>query len=185
MQLDAKIIWFPTHDAQNEKKFNQKIGGIEIKSTEGKPVQPEVYEILEMIKMKDVILSTGHLSFYEIVNLLTAANEVGVKKKLVNHPGIIFQRFSIDQQKELIKLGAILEHSYARPPHTLGWDELAESVKTLKPENIVLATDLGQPQNPDPVTGMQEIWKEMIDRGCTKQELKIMTCENPARLLGI
>ncbi|MBF0432018.1 MAG: hypothetical protein HQK83_12110 [Fibrobacteria bacterium] len=183
--LDAKIIWFPTHDAFNERTFHGKIGGIMILSEKDRPVQKVVYEILELIKESNAVLATGHLSFDEIVRLIQAANEVGVQNKLINHPGIIFQKFSLEQQSELVHMGAMLEHSYARPPHTPGWDDLAAAINNVGPDNVILATDLGQPQNTDPVSGMREIWTELLKRNFSKDELKTMTCTNPAMMLGI
>ncbi|HKI88986.1 MAG TPA: DUF6282 family protein, partial [Draconibacterium sp.] len=156
--------------------------GINLFNDNGK-LRKEVYQILEQVKNAGIILATGHFSFPEVESLSKAAYEMNFDKILVNHPGIIFQRFSVEQQKELLKYGAFLEHSYCRPPHTLPVDELVHTLRQLDTEKIVLATDLGQPQNPDPVDGMEELISQLVRNGFTKSEIDQMVIENPAYLL--
>jgi len=48
-----------------------------------------------------------------------------------------------------------------------------------------MATDFGQPYNPNPVDGMRQFIKVMMALGMSEQEVDIMTRKNPARLLGI
>jgi len=183
LEFGARIIWMPTHDAEHERKFYEKPGGIRILDDDKS--RETLIEICHLIKSANAVLATGHLSYKEIIQVINLAKEVGVEHILINHPGIIFQRFSIDQQLEFIKLGAILEHSYARPPHTISWDDLADTLRATGTKSVILGTDLGQPQNPDPVEGMREMWFELLQRGFTKEELKVMTCDNPAAMLGL
>lgn len=183
LALDAKVIWMPTHDAAHERAYYRREGGIRPEWHDRD--KQATFQLLELIKAHDAVLATGHLSYPEIIGLLKVANEVGVRKKLINHPGIIFQRFSPEQQLEFLRLGAYLEHSYARPPHTIGWDELAATLRQTGTASVIIGTDLGQPQNPDPVVGMQEVWYELLSRGFTEHDLKTMTCTNPAALVGL
>lgn len=116
LNLNAKIIWMPTHDSENEQSFYNNPGtGICILDENNK-ITEKVWYIIEQVKASGCILATGHLSYREIISLLKACREKKVNKLLINHPGIVFQRFNAEQQREMIRLGAYLEHSYCRPP---------------------------------------------------------------------
>ena len=185
IQAGARIIWMPTHDAEHERQYNNKPStGISILDHQGKLLD-EVKEILDKIAAHDRVLATGHLSYPEIMVLLQACPHHGVEKKLINHPGIVFQRFTISQQQEMADLGAFLEHSYCRPPHTLSPDELAENLRAIGPDFVVLGTDLGQPQNTDPVSGYREMLEQLAERGFGPEAIDKMTIQNPGHLINI
>lgn len=185
LKLDAKIVWMPTHDAENERAYRGNPGtGIRILDDRDQLVD-SVREILDLLAERDCTLATGHLEYREIIALLKACRKRKVQRMLINHPGIVFQRFSVEQQQEMIKLGAYLEHSYCRPPHTPGPDELATVLKETGAQHVVLATDLGQPANPDPVTGMKELMLQLMERGFDQNEMDQMTRKNPSFLLNI
>ena len=185
IQAGAKIIWMPTHDAELERQYhNQSSTGIHVLNGHGELLD-EVREILDKIAANNCVLATGHLSYPEIMVLLQECRHRGVQKMLINHPGIIFQRFTIQQQLEMVKLGAFQEHSYCRPPHTLSPDELAETLTAIDPEFVVLGTDLGQPRNPDPVSGYKEMLIQLVERGISTEDIDKMTIKNPGHLLDI
>jgi predicted metal-dependent phosphotriesterase family hydrolase len=48
-----------------------------------------------------------------------------------------------------------------------------------------MATDLGQPYNPNPVDGMRQFIRLMMKLGLSEREIGAMTRDNPSRLLGI
>jgi hypothetical protein len=184
IEMDAKIIWMPTHDAENERAFHSRPGvGINILNSNG-TLKKKVYEILELIFSTGVALATGHLTYEEILILAKECKTLKIPRLLINHPGIVFQRFTLDQQQELVKLGALLEHSYCRPPHTLPVDELVETIRHIGPSNIVLATDLGQPQNVDPIDGMKELIYQLLSNGFELEEINLMTKVNPKYVLN-
>jgi hypothetical protein len=177
--MGAKIIWMPTHDAENERAFHGQPGtGINILDN-GRKLKPEVLEILELVEKSSVALATGHLTYDEIWHLVKECKLRKVRKILINHPGIVFQRFDIFQQQELVNMGAMLEHSYCRPPHTLPVDQLVDTIRKIGPDKIVLGTDLGQPQNVDPVEGMKELICQLLNNGFKRKEVDLMTKVNP------
>ena len=92
LNLGGRIVWFPTlaspaHIAHvEEEESHGRVGFINATITvrPDKPIsildesgrlKEEVYEILDMIKDHDVILTGGHLPAYEIEPLITAAQE--------------------------------------------------------------------------------------------------------------
>lgn len=61
-------------------------------------------------------------------------------------------------------------------------DELANIIKKLGSEKVVLATDLGQPENVDPVSGMKELIHQLLSQGIIQKEIDTMTKTNPVYL---
>ena len=77
------------------------------------------------------------------------------------------------------------ERCFARKGFALDWNGLAKSIREIGVESTVLATDLGQPENPDPVSGLFQWRRELLTRGFAEHELDIMSSRNPAVLLGL
>src|SRR5947209_19597146 len=67
---------------------------------------------MERIAKHDMILATGHLGRREIFALVRTAKEMGLKKVVVTHAEFPSQNLSGDEQKELVDLGALVEHRF-------------------------------------------------------------------------
>lgn len=52
-------------------------------------------------------------------------------------------------------------------------------------ESTVLATDLGQPDNPHPVEGLEIIATRLAEQGISTASLRRMMVENPTVALGL
>jgi hypothetical protein len=183
--MGAKEIWMPTLSAENERARLGRPGtGITVLDGGGR-LKPPVAEILRMIAARDIILGTGHLSAVEIVSVVRAARQTGVRKILVTHPEIEFIRLPLAVQKEIAGPGLFFERCFARSIFALDWDGLASAIRATGVESNVLATDLGQPDNPDPVSGYAEMVAAYAARGFSAAELEWMTCRNPAQLLNL
>ena len=63
--------------------------------------------------------------------------------------------------------------------------QIAETIHKMGAEMTVLATDLGQPNNPSPVEGMRYFIKGMMEHGISSNEIDMMTKETPKTLLGL
>jgi len=203
IELGAKIIWFPTLSAKNhldqmggpafgssmqqkkEKRMVEK--PITILNEEGHLI-PEVYDVIDLIAANDLVLATGHLSIPEVRPLIKAAKERGVKRLYLNHPEYIING-SIEEQKELARMGVFIEHlaifMYPMWPTKWGIDGIVEMIKAVGPERTVLATDLGQVHNPPPWEGLRMFVRVLLEKGIPKEHLKIMVQDNPYFLLNI
>ena len=100
---------------------------------------------------------------------------------------------SIAQMQEAAKAGAFLELVYV-PTLTkesinrkaqFSIADVANTIRKVGPEFIVLSTDLGQVGFPPPPEGLATYIEELRAQGITQRELDRMTKENPARLLGL
>ncbi|MEM2921962.1 MAG: DUF6282 family protein, partial [Candidatus Bathyarchaeia archaeon] len=124
----------------------------------------------------------------ETLSLADAARKAGVKKLLITHPGWEATNWPIDTLVRLVGMGATLEYCYnSCMPYGNRLDpkRIVEGVKRVGAEHCVMATDFGQPYNPNPIDGMRQFIKVMMALGISEQEVDIMTRRNPARLLSI
>ncbi|MDD3253367.1 MAG: DUF6282 family protein [Lachnospiraceae bacterium] len=203
----AKLVWFPTCDSAHEiahvfngdpnKKLpywaqiiiQMKEAGIQaptitILDEDGKLKAP-VYEVLDIIAKYDIILTTGHISHEEAFALVAAAKERGVKKIVITHVDFPTTFYSIDDQKRLVEMGAVMEHCYTTwATGKVDFEVTKEQIRAVGPENCILATDLGQKTALYPDEGFLEFARRLYDDGFTADEIRTMTVKNPRRLLG-
>ncbi|MGH9842920.1 MAG: DUF6282 family protein [Blastocatellia bacterium] len=185
LKMGAKQIWMPTLDAAHERAFRGQPGaGITVFDEAGE-LCGAVHEILRLIAASDCILGLGHLSPAEMAAVVRAGREAGVAKLLVNHPEINFLNLAPAAQRELAAQGVWFERCFVRANQAVNWDGLAAVIREIGIASTVLATDLGQPDNVDPIAGMKQMIAELSHRGFTRDELTTMTRRNPAVLLGL
>lgn len=184
LKMGAREVWMPTHCAANERRYRGRSGGLSILGEDGR-IRPEVPEILRLAAAADVIVGTAHLSVAESRLLVKAAREAGVRKIVITHPEIVFVDMPVETQRELAGPGVFFERCYARSLFTVDWDGLARNIRALGVESTVLATDLGQPDNPDPVSGLAEMCRRMLERGFREPEVERMASLTPAALLNL
>jgi Family of unknown function (DUF6282) len=202
IRMGARIIWLPTLSAANhiERTKTRVTGNLGVMSHGFKPqpvpvlgedgrATPEMVEILQLIAEADIILATGHLSVPEIKTVVAAARACGVEKILVNHPELWLIGMSIEDQRELAAQGAMMEvciRSATAPGHAeLSPRVLAERIKAIGAEHVVMATDFGQVDSPPAPEGMRWYIAQMLECGIPAQDVERMTKINPSRLLGL
>lgn len=197
----GKIVWFPTISSDrhicahsDELRFpvtDHTLGvgsNIRVLDESGK-LKAAVYEVLDLIRENDMILSTGHMSPTEVTAVLRAANSIGIRRLLVNHPNFVIEADE-NLVQEWISLGAVIEHSlcmYDDRSTFCNWDldELIRLIRLLGTENTIFGSDLGQKNNPLPVEGYERIITGLLDAGLSKDELRKMTVDNTSRLAGL
>lgn len=185
LRMGAKEVWMPTHCACHERAFRGRAGtGIRILDDAG-TVLPDVHEICRLVAQHNAVLGTAHLSPVEIHALIRTAREHGVRKVIVTHPEITFLNLSIEFQKELAGPDILFERCFVRQLFALDYDGLARSIRAVGVETTMLATDLGQPENPHPVEGLAIMRDELSARGFTTGELDRMLRTNALEALAI
>lgn len=199
LKMGGKIVWFPTFHAQNHlahfgaesitptsHQSEAPPTGLSVLDESGR-LNPQVLPILQVISEGKAILGTGHLSASEILVLTDAALAAGVKKILITHADMFFVGLTLEEQAALARKGAILEKCYLAMllSQDGGAKSMAEGIKTIGPENCVLVTDLGQKVFPHPVEGLRIFIEALMAEGITRQEIKTMLAESPARLLDL
>ena len=185
LRMGAKEVWMPTHCACHERTFRGKPGtGISILDANG-GVLADVRQICELVAQYGAVLGTAHLSPREIRALVQTARVHGVRGIVITHPEITFLNLSIDFQRELAGPDVFFERCYVRKLFALDWDGLATSIRAVGVDSTMLATDLGQPENPHPVDGLADMRSQLSARGFTTDELDRMLRLNARRVLAL
>ncbi|MBI3301732.1 MAG: hypothetical protein HYZ72_06605 [Deltaproteobacteria bacterium] len=200
LRMGAKFVFMPTYSsALNVRLFGfahpalpypfpRHAEGISLLDQKGH-LRWEAIEICELIAGFDACLATGHVSPEETLALIKAAREIGVRRVSVTHASLQFLGLTTDLQKDLVRAGAIIEHSFvvctALNPHPLSIAQISAQVLTVGPEHCTLSTDLGQVLNPPPVEGFTTFAEGLVREGVSVSQLRRMVVDNPRMLLGV
>lgn len=202
----AKIVWFPTCDSKHEiahvfngdpgKKLpywaqiiiQMKEAGIEaptisILDENGKLI-PQVHDILDIMAKYNMVLATAHVSHEEAFALVKAASEHQVDRIIITHVDFPTTFYTIEEQKELVKYGAVMEHCFTTfYSGKVDFEVTMEQIKALGADNVILGTDLGQKTAPYPDEGLLEFATRLYDGGMSAEDIRKMTVHNARRLI--
>jgi hypothetical protein len=201
-----KIVWFPTVDAANETagrldggdeklpfwaKIQRDIVAAGITRTpitvldSNGSLSEEARQCVELIAKHDMILATGHLGRAEIFPLVRVARELGVSRIVVTHAEFPSQNLTGEEQAELVRLGAIVEHCFTTY-HTgkAPWEAVFANIRQAGVEHAMLSTDLGQATNPPVAEGFAMFAQRLLDGGFSLAEIHRMAVTVPASLLA-
>ncbi len=210
LKMGARVIWMPTVDSRhhleshghgrpgehpspndNLPKAYQRVKGISIVSKAGELIG-EVHDILEMIASAGAVLATGHLSNREILLLVRAAREAGVRI-VVDHPHAPFMNMPIELQEKLAEAGALLNFVFVSVvpdgwelggfPGGVSVEQMVSDMRRLGSKSVVISTDLGQALNPPPVRGLRLFIQALVNHGVPIEDIRTMVQANPAGLL--
>lgn len=201
----AKIVWLPTVDSLNQRNSRAEAPegatppmwaqlqddlaaegiitpAIAVLDDAGQ-IRSEVGDVLRVIAKHDMVLATGHLSGTEIVAVVDAAADVGVRRIIVTHPEFTSQQLTVDVQRHLAERGALLERCFTTP-HSgkVSWDELFDHVRAVGPENSILSSDLGQPFNPPVEDGLALMADRFLEAGFSEDDVMFMAVGNSRRM---
>jgi len=202
----AKIVWFPTVDAENETaglptggnkklpfwaEIQREISVMDIApprmtvlDAAGGALSGATRSCIELIAKHDMVLATGHLGRHEIFPLVKTAREMKVRKVLVTHAEFPSQNLTAEEQVQLAGMGAMIEHCFTTM-HTgkAPWPTVIDSIRKVGPERCLLSTDLGQTINPPVAEGFALFAQTLLDAGFTVEEVRRMAVINSAALV--
>lgn len=197
LRLGGRVVWFPTlsspaHVDHHHGGGGFPMAGIQLRDHEPLSVlgedgrlKPVVQDIFDVIIAEDAILNCGHLPADEIDVLVPAAAEAGVERIVVNHPHFIING-EAERAAEWAKHGAYIENCLAflvskMVPGDLSFFE--PYIKAVGVERSLFSSDLGQANNPLPLTGYRRLVRLLLDAGYTHDDVTTMVVRNPAGLL--
>ena len=206
-RLGARIVWMPTVDSRNQRTSTAAdlpgakpaMWGALQADLHAQGIVPDVVQVvdeddqvletvrrvLRVIARHDLVLATGHLAGDEIVAVVRAAREEGVRRVVVTHPEFTSQRLTVEQQRELAAEGALLERCFTTPyTQKVSWEDLFDHIRQVGPEHSILSSDLGQPFNPPVEDGLALFAEKLIQNGFDPAEVHTMAVLN-SRLLGV
>jgi hypothetical protein len=200
VKMGAKQVWMPTIHAKhylaaadNVPMFAKQLKG-DVKAisilNEDDTLKDAVKEIIGVIAEADITLATGHISSSEAMILIDEAHKSGVRKIVVTHPTSPMEHYTIDEMKRALSLGAtMLEHVVNDTTRQMKFpipsSVISDAIKATGAEHTIMSTDSGQVVNPAPVVSMENFICMMLDDGISEADIKIMTRDNPSKMLGI
>ncbi|PWU55405.1 hypothetical protein DLE60_27755 [Micromonospora globispora] len=180
----GKVVWFPTQDAENDRRRTGAPGPV-VTIRDAGSLTEDVHEVLRLCAETDQVVCSGHLDPTEVDALFTAAKAHGVERFVVSHPDHRHVDVPPSLQQELTARGALIERIIPREhTSTIGLTELVARIRAVGVERNILASDLGQPQNPVPAEGFRRFAEALADAGLTSQEMRTIGCRNACELLG-
>jgi uncharacterized protein DUF6282 len=202
----ARVVWFPTMDAINQRETIEEIPAgakppmwlalmnelsaeginpapVEVVDAEGE-ILPAVRNVLRIIAKHDLVLATGHLSATEIMKLVPIASQAGINRIVVTHPEFPSQRLSVDQQRELIGYGALMERCFTTAyTGKISWEEIIANIIEVGPEHSLISSDLGQPTNPPVEDGLALMADFLLRAGISEDDVHRMAVTNSVHIL--
>ncbi len=204
IRLGAKIVWMPTqwakhhvdtfgaaqykHMKQTKSVVDLPMKGISILDEKGN-ITPETKQVLQIIKETDVALATSHLTKEEIKILVKEANKMGINKIIITH--ITFTelwKWSIQEQRELVDMGATIEHVAVycmENRYLVSPKEVVEMIEGVGYKNVLIGSDCGQLRLPAPPEALRLFVGMLLDEGTEEYKIHYMMKDNPIRLLGL
>jgi hypothetical protein len=198
LAMGGRVVWLPTISSPAHIASTGHFPTATVELLDEEPIDvwgaggellPELGTILRLIAEADAVLASGHLPPKSIVATFEAAREAGVRRLVVNHPNFIVDVGSEDARR-LIELGAYIEHEVSMYDessrfHAFGLETLQEWIELAGAERTILASDLGQANNPLPPESLERIAERLIADGLVVEEVRSLLATNPARVLGL
>lgn len=203
----AKLVWFPTCDNPSERKHvlngdpNKKLPYwaqiliemqkegisapmVHILDEQGRLTE-ETNQVLDVLVKHNMILATSHLSHEECFPLVKEAHARGVKNIIITHVDFPTTFYTIEEQLELAAYGAVMEHCYTTwATGKVDIQVSIEQIKALGPEQVIIATDLGQKTSIYPDEGMASYAQKLLDARISEEDIRQMFVYNQKKLLG-
>jgi len=183
----GRLVWMSTFDAENQVRYSKENRPFVSVSRNGALLQA-TKDVIGAIAKHGLVLATGHVSPEEGLLLLREGQKQGVQHMVVTHAMNAPVLMTVAQMQEAAKLGALIEFvggSPAGPGAAARFDSFADAIRKVGPEACILASDLGQKNNPLPTDGFAAFIVALKSRGFSDQQLDRMAKQNPATLLGL
>lgn len=190
-QLGGKLVWFPTMDALEYQRYHKRTdpsadlsGFLPVCGDNGLPITA-ARDVLALAAHYDLIVCTGHIGPKEGMAILREGARLGVRRMVVTHADNPADRYTVEQQREAVKLGAFIEHSYYTTfyGHTPA-EEIVRQIQAVGSNQVILTTDFGQISSPYSDEGLLEYARLLLQHGLIEKEIRQMICENPKSLIG-
>ncbi len=199
-ELGGKMVFLPTWSARNDverKGFSDRIKSYY--KSHAQLENPNYYfldnkgklinrgrELIECCKAHDLTLGMGHVSWQESLAFIEAGREMGFNRIVVNHAQSHIIAMPVDAMKRAADMGAFVEVCWnALAPGRMNSPELVNQLRDIGLRQVVASTDYFRPYSPNPVELMRMFLGMLHAGGLSKDEIKLVACINPARLMGL
>jgi hypothetical protein len=191
----GRVVMMASDDTPYQLQVNKATTPAVVVVRNGQLV-PEATAIIQLVVKNDLTLTTGHHNGAESVAIVREAiklgqppGRIGVTHANIDPPGL-----TIEQMQEVAKMGAYVEictqSQRALTPEAekalaARDDRIADIIKKVGADHVIVETDLGQANNEYHPDGIIAFVRNMWARGISRADTDMMTKRNPARYLGI
>ncbi len=188
LKLGAKEIWLPTISAVAQIQLNKGnlANAVPITDEHGNFLLALI-EVMDLVAKAGAILGTSHLAPDEVEKVVCLARQRKVEKIIVTHPENDPPMMPLEMQKRLATQGVFFERTFVStlPPRKMTTEILAGHIKAVGAQSTIMATDLGQAENDEPIKGFITYMKSMMALGIPDDQIVTMLQKNPVQALGI
>jgi hypothetical protein len=186
--IGCKVVFPPTwnsayHVARQVRPSLVPVGlrgraGITILDENGRLV-PEMHEVLDIVKAKDMVIASGHLSPQEHLVLVEEAYRRRIERIVVSH---VREEITLEQRKRMADQGAVIELIY-RP--NMDTAAIIRSAQAIGVERCAMTVDGGQAFNPFAAEAYRVFVGQLLYHDMNPEQVKTMAQKVPARVLGL
>lgn len=191
----ARIVSMPTWDSENYVRGSRTPNRPFVRVSQGGELLPETKAVIAAIAaVRDrdsgasLALATGHVSAAEALLVIREARRQGIERIIVTHAMGRPVDMNLAQMREAASLGATIEFvgGYVvgeRAAVTV--QQYYDAIRAIGPDHVILSSDSGQVGRPYPDDMIALVGGQLRALGLTREELRTITADNPARLLGL
>lgn len=192
----GRVVWFPTADSHTQESAHlPRLPDLDTRLDRSvltlPPVRPpdsaadrDVRLVLDLIADHDAVLCTGHVSSAECHWLLDQARDRSIGRFLLTHPSYTVPGMTPLEIEELAGQGAYVEITAYQLLHQPGMTAagLAAVARAAGPQ-LVLASDAGQPDSPEPPQALEQLIATLAAEGVDRGLLRAAAAEIPRTLV--
>lgn len=188
----GRVIWLPTADAHLQETAGlPRLCDLEPRAGRHTyalpPVDPTAEAaaeaVLGIVADHDAVLATGHVSLAECRWVHDRARAAGVRRLLYTHPSYTVPGLGPDLVAELAAAGGFVEITAYQLLHQPGCTPaFLAQVACAAGDRLVLSSDVGQPDSPDPAEALDRLVDALAREGLDRRWLRASAADVPARL---
>jgi len=128
--------------------------------------EQEIGLVLDLVAEHDAVLCTGHLSGGECRWLFDEARARGISRFLLTHPSYTVPAMELSEIEDLAERGAYVEITAYQLFHQPGMTPARlAAVARAAGSRLVLASDAGQPDSPEPPEAVERLVTALAGEG--------------------
>jgi hypothetical protein len=202
LQHGAAAVWAPTIDARHHADQTGQLGaflgveaGEEYEGAEGivalddnGDLRDDVRLCLDKVVAHDALFCVGHLSFAETREIVSYLADANHEKIIVDHPNYRVTDLNLDQQHELVSLGATLNVPFMAISPKYHWIDattIADNIRDVGVDNCVLTSDVGQVTNPSVPESLRIFGETLRSEGLSAAEIRQMLVDTPRTMVDL
>lgn len=196
LSTGGRVVWFPTADARTQETaclprledMDDRLGratlAIPPVLVGDEETERDIALVLDLIAEHDAVLCTGHLSGPECRWLFEQARARGVGRFMLTHPSYTVPAMDVREIAELAEAGAHVEVTAYQLLHQprMTAARLA-AVARAAGERLILASDAGQPDSPEPPAALEQLITALSREGLDEGWLRDAASQTPRSLV--